>query len=412
MSMAWRRVKLGEVAKAQAGFAFKSDRFTDLPEDVPLVKGENVSQGRILWDISKRWPAEEWPQFAKYHLHAGDVVVAMDRPWVPAGLKWSPVRNGDPPALLVQRVARLRSANGRLEQSYLPVLIGSPAFNDYLRPITTGVNVPHVSARQILDLEFHLPPVRAQRRIAAILAAYDDLIETSIRRIQILEEVTQATYREWFVRFRFPGHEAARRMDSPLGSIPSGWGVAAFTEIADVLSGGTPKTSTHEYWGGGIPFFTPRDAPDGYFVHLTEKTITDAGLQNCASELYPVETIFITARGTVGKIALTGVPMAMNQSCYALRGRHGLPQRLLFQLLRERLPYLKTNTGGATFDTIIVDTFRRMIIVRPPDEIIDLYAASPPPSHVRSAHPARGRAGRRSLPLMAPLALKAKRRNF
>lgn len=75
-------------ADIQPGFAFKSERFTDSPDDISLVKGENVHQGYIDWIGAKHWPADEYDSFAKYHLVPGDIVLAMDRPWVTTGLKW------------------------------------------------------------------------------------------------------------------------------------------------------------------------------------------------------------------------------------------------------------------------------------------------------------------------------------
>ena len=87
--MNWPRVQLGEVVDLLAGHPFKSERFSTDERDIPLVKGENVSQGSILWDISKRWNARDWDSLEKYQLQPGDVIVAMDRPWVPAGLKWA-----------------------------------------------------------------------------------------------------------------------------------------------------------------------------------------------------------------------------------------------------------------------------------------------------------------------------------
>src|SRR5438445_631389 len=81
-------------------------------------------------------------------------------------------------------------------------------------------------------------------------------------------------YREWFVRYRFPGHKKIRGIDSPLGAIPQDWECVAFTELADVLSGGTPKTDVVEYWNGEIPFFTPRDVPEYFYVQETEKHVT------------------------------------------------------------------------------------------------------------------------------------------
>jgi type I restriction enzyme S subunit len=231
-------VKLADCVDLLAGFAFKSQHFTDRPDDIPLVKGENVSQGCILWEISKRWSAADWASLEKYQLRAGDVVVAMDRPWVPAGLKWAYIRSDDPKTLLVQRCSRLRSNTPKLDQDFLRFVIGGPGFESYVIPITTGVNVPHISGKQILDYEFALPPLPVQQRIAGILSAYDELIENSQRRIKILESMARALYREWFVHFRFPGHENHPRVASPLGEIPQGWEVKRLDEVCRSIQDG------------------------------------------------------------------------------------------------------------------------------------------------------------------------------
>ena len=250
---AYATVKLADCVDLLAGFAFKSQHFTDKPEDIPLVKGENVSQGCILWDISKRWPAADWPNLGKYQLRAGDVVVAMDRPWVPAGLKWAYIRNDDPKAFLVQRCSRLRTKTPELDQAFLRFVIGGPGFESYVIPITTGVNVPHISGKQILDYEFALPPLPIQRRIASILSAYDELIENSQRRIKILEAMARSLYREWFVHFRFPGHESVPRVPSPLGDIPQGWEVGRLDDVLVLQRGfDLPKADRVE---GSIPIY-------------------------------------------------------------------------------------------------------------------------------------------------------------
>lgn len=222
LKAAWPEVRLGDFVDLVSGFAFKSELFTNNPEDVHLVKGENLHQGYIDWKNAKRWKANEVAQYERFQLIRGDVVLAMDRPWVEAGLKFSWIKKDDPKALLVQRVARMRGASG-LSTCYLRYIIGSSQFTDYIKPIVTGVNVPHISAQQIKDFKFFLPPYPIQCRIASILAAYDDLIENNTRRIQILEEIAQQIYEEWFVRFRFPGHENVNMIESELGLIPDRW---------------------------------------------------------------------------------------------------------------------------------------------------------------------------------------------
>ena len=239
-----------------------------------------------------------------------------------------------------------------------------------MQQVSHGTTQDNLSVEKLLSFDFVVPDIEEQRKIATVLSVYDDLIENNLRRIKILEEMAQNLYREWFVKFRFPGHEKERFVDSSLGRVPEGWEVATFTEIADVLSGGTPRTAINEYWGGAIPFLLPKDILASTYVSITEKTITDAGLRSCSSKLYPKETVFITARGTVGKVVMPSRDMAMSQSCYALRGRNGIDQLYLFFATTEQVDYLKKNTGGATFETVVVDTFRRMRVIKPSRDMI------------------------------------------
>ena len=162
-------------------------------------------------------------------------------------------------------------------------------------------------------------------------------------------------------------------MESELGLIPEGWDIISFGEIADILSGGTPKTTESSYWGGNIPFFSPKEATDFFYVSSTESFINELGLSKCNSRLFPKNTVFITARGTVGKVVMPSIDMAMNQSCYALIGQKGITQFFLFLLTRQSSEYFKKNTGGATFSTIVIDTFIRYKICKPPNEIINRF---------------------------------------
>lgn len=139
-----------------------------------------------------------------------------------------------------------------------------------------------------------------------------------------------------------------------------------FTEIIQILGGGTPKTGEISYWNGNVPFFTPKDVGSPYTL-TTEKTITDEGLAHCNSRLYPVNTVFVTARGTVGKVGLSGVPMAMNQSCYALVGKDTHPLLVYFYTLKA-VDRLKHKASGAVFDAITTRDFESEIIMKLSDD--------------------------------------------
>ncbi len=232
----------------------------------------------------------------------------------------------------------------------------------------TDSAVPGLNRELAYRILISLPPLPIQKRIAEILGAYDDKIELNRRINQTPEKMAMALYKHWFVDFGPFCH--GKFVDSEAGRIPKGWEVKKFTDIINVLSGGTPKTSIPEYWNGDIPWFTPRDVEDSFYISSTERKITDLGLSKCNSNLYPAETVFITARGTVGKCALTAVPMAMSQTSYALIGKNGLPQYFVFLLLLNMVDLLKTQATGAVFDTIIVDTFRKQDVVLPPQHVL------------------------------------------
>ena len=128
-----------------------------------------------------------------------------------------------------------------------------------------------------------------------------------------------------------------------------------FTSVIQILGGGTPKTGNPMFWNGDVPFFTPNDVGTPYTLS-TEKTITEDGLAHCNSRLYPVNTVFVTARGTVGKVGLPGVPMAMNQSCYALIGK-GIDQLMVYFYTLRTVQALKHKASGAVFDAITTRDF-------------------------------------------------------
>jgi type I restriction enzyme, S subunit len=368
MSAAWNKGRLGDLLDIKHGYAFLGEHFANSGSHIVLTPGNFFESGGFKDKEDK----EKWyngPIPADYVLHEGDLIVAMTEQ-AEGLLGSSAIIPKSDLYLHNQRLGLIQIRDElKTNKRFLYYLFNLKSVRQQIRASASGTKIRHTAPSRIADVKVEIPPFPVQCRIAEILSAYDDLIENNTRRIKILEEMARSLYREWFVHFRFPGREKVKLENSVLGEIPKGWEVVAFTEIADVLSGGTPKTDVAEYWNGEIPFFTPRDAPASFYVQDTEKHVTEIGLSKCASDLYPPGTVFITARGTVGKVALSSVPMAMNQSCYALRGKEGYSQLYIFLLTLQQVEYLKKNTGGATFDTIVVDTFRRMKVTRPPAKL-------------------------------------------
>ena len=164
---------LGTEIDILCGFPFKSAQYTKDKTDVRLLRGDNIAQGSLRWDDVKCWPAEDTDEYERYALSASDVVLALDRPWVKAGLKRAQLAPEDLPCLLVQRTARLRG-NRNLLNRFLFYLISSNSFTRHILGVQTGIGVPHISAQQIKDFRFFIPPVKAQLNIANQLDALSE----------------------------------------------------------------------------------------------------------------------------------------------------------------------------------------------------------------------------------------------
>ena len=253
----WLDTKLGEVIDLKTGFPFKSDKYSDDPSDIRLLRGDNIIQGCLRWDDVQRWPKNEAHEYNEYMLQEGDVILAMDRPWIEAGLKQACIRKEDVPCLQVQRTARLRG-KGKLRTDYLRYIIADNRFTRYIKLVNTGSNIPHISGGQIRDFHVFLPPLLDQEQVAKVLKTLDDKIELNRRLNEELEGLSKLLYDYWFVQFDFQiSEEQATDMGDPAlvgkpyrqsggkmiynttlkREIPYGWRVVSLPDIATFTNG-------------------------------------------------------------------------------------------------------------------------------------------------------------------------------
>ena len=384
--------RLGNHVDLIAGFPFKSASYTTQPDAIRLVRGDNIIQGRLRWDSAMRWPMDQANGIERYRLQLGDVVIAMDRPWIEAGLKHARIGKSDLPALLLQRVSRLRAKDG-LDQAFLYCLIGSREFTDHVLAVQTGTAVPHISTGQILDFRFRLPSMGEQRAVAGVISALDDKIEQNRRTALALDRLARATFRAWFVDFEPVKAKAAGAtafpsmpqsvfdtlptgfVDSELGAVPEGWGAKALSSVCSLVGGGTPKRSEPASWDGDVPWYSVKDAPsDGeLWVIGTSERITADGLTDSAARVVPKGCTIISARGTVGKLAMAGVPMAFNQSCYGLLPGDGKSFGYLHLMMQSVVAELQQRTHGSVFDTITRATFDGLLVTSPRAEVVTTF---------------------------------------
>ena len=246
---------------------------------------------------------------------------------------------------------------------------------------TTGIkNLQLDNALSAIDIEYL--PLEKQNQIVASLASIDEKIKVNRQINDNLEAMAKQLYDYWFVQFDFPD-ENGRPYKSSGGmmvwnetlkqEIPNGWYVSNICKVAEILSGGTPSKAITKYWDKGtIPFFGPTDCNGNIYQLQTKDHITEEGLKHCASSLYEDGTIFITARGSIGKLVIAGTSMAMNQSCYALRSKTGEYEYLFF-LTQQLIEWLKAKGNGSVFKSIISSDIEASSLCIGRENIIALY---------------------------------------
>ena len=368
----WKSVKLGELYEVHNGLS-KGRKF--FGSGYPFLSFSTVFNNYFipneLTDLVQSTESER----NSYSIHRGDIFVTRTSE-TSDELGMSCVALKDyPDATYNGFTKRMRPITDRVLPEYIGYYMRMPSFRGEFQAFSTMTTRASLKNEDLLSLSVCLPSLDEQNRIAQALLNYDNLIENNQKQIKLLEEAAQRLYKEWFVDLRFPGHEDVQIVDG----VPEGWRKTPFSQKVDVMSGGTPKTSNPEYYNGSIPFYSPKDSSGAFFAFNTETHISQYGLDNCNSKLYPQGTVIITARGTVGKTTILAVPMAMNQSCYALKSDYFASVYYIFFALRQEIEALKTMANGGVFDTIIVKTFDRISILDPGKAIIEKFdqAVSP-----------------------------------
>jgi len=263
----WRECKIGDLLQIKHGFAFLGEHFTSAGTHVVLTPGNFLEEGGFKENSDKaKWYSGPIP--ADYVLNKGDLIVAMTEQ--AEGLLGSSAlipRSGI--YLHNQRLGLVQILDRQqADQHFIYYLFNSLPVRQQIRGSASGTKIRHTAPSRIADVKVRVPPLPVQQRIAGILSAYDELIENSQRRIKILESMARALYREWFVHFRFPGHENHPRVVSPLGEIPQGWVVTPLGQLTEIRKGKNITRSTIR--DGDVPVVAGGVAP-AYF-HDTPNT--------------------------------------------------------------------------------------------------------------------------------------------
>ena len=243
-----------------------------------------------------------------------------------------------------------------------------------LRGLRTGTAQPQIIIADLKVYPVKLPPLPIQRKIASILSAYDDLIENNLRRIKILEEMAQALYREWFVKFRFPGHEKVRIVDSPLGKIPEGWEVQTLDGFGGIITGKTPSKKRPEYYGHYMPFIKLPDMHGNIFCLKTQDNLSRLGAESQRAKTIPPNNLCVSCIGTAGIVTITSVASQTNQQINSIILRNETDLEFLyFTLVDLKETIVRFGATGATMTNLSRGKFAALRIVFPVELLVEQF---------------------------------------
>lgn len=232
----WDEVQVGNLCQIKHGYAFKGKHFEDVGHFLLLTPGNFLAEGGLqIRDGKETFYCGEFPD--EYLLEEGDLVVALTDLKQDAPILGSTLRIPESGRFLHnQRLGLVQDVSSAVDRDFLYYLLNDQSVRWWLRATATGSTVRHTAPERLYQAKVRLPPKSIQQTIGATLSALDDLIENNRRRIEVLEEAARLLHREWFVRFRFPGHEDIGLVDSDLGPIPEGWEAGEFSDLVVEVS--------------------------------------------------------------------------------------------------------------------------------------------------------------------------------
>ena len=367
-------------ASGPFGSNLKVECFVD--DGFPIIDGANLKEVEVTDNITKFVTEEKARSLGRSIAKRHDVVVTISGTL--GQISYIPLDSKYPEYLCSQRQFRVTFDESKVDVEYLVYYFHTTVGQKKILSFANYVGVPALAQPlpNFRAIQVDFPDLDTQHKVVKAIKSFDNLIKTNQRINRNLEELARLIYDYWFIQFDFPDKNgkpyktSGGKMvynDQLKREIPAGWEVNNITPLMEILPGGTPSKAKPEYWNGDIPFFGPTDYCGDVFQLSTEELITEKGLNNCASALYPPKTIFITARGSVGKLIVCGKPMAMNQSCYALKPFDLEKYEYLFYLTKQLIEQLKKKGSGSVFKSINTLDIEQSFLSIAPDEIIDLY---------------------------------------
>lgn len=361
----WVSINLKDICKdISYGYTTSS---TSINTGINFLRITDIAATSIDWDRVPFCNITD-NEYKKYEIKNGDIVIARTGATVGYAKQISQLKKK---VVFASYLIRIKIID-TVDSIFIGKLIESSIYKNYVANIAGGSAQPNANAQDLVSFTFRLPPLEIQRKIAAMLAAYDELIEVNRQRISLLEQAAEELYREWFVRMRFPGYE-----HTPIEhGIPHGWEVVKVEQAFDYTAGGTPSKNIERFWKNGtINWYTPSDitASQGIFLFESNDKCTEEGLDSSSSKIFPAYSIMMTSRATIGAIGINTTEACTNQGFITCIPNKTYPLSFLYHWLKTNKTYFESLCGGATFLELTKGVFKNINILTPPIEIMEIF---------------------------------------
>lgn len=335
----------------------------------PSIRTPNIGRGRLILENVNRVSEETYKEWTKRAIpQAEDLILAREAPVGNVAIISKNLK-----VCLGQRTVLIRANREKINPYYLVYLLLDDKIQGKIKSISNGATVHHLNIKDIRNLELpELPLLSTQKKIAFILSNYDDVIENNTRRIEILEQMAKLVYEEWFVKFRFPGHEKVKIVSSELGEIPEGWRVEKLEKIADINELNLKKGEEPQE----INYIDISSVSTGK-VDDTKFTAFSDAPSRARRIVKHGDIIWSTVRPNRKSFALilNPLPNLIVSTGFAVITARSIPYTYLYHALTtdDFVGYLTNNATGAAYPAVNTDDFKNANILVPPDELLDKF---------------------------------------
>lgn len=327
---------------------------------IAFLNAESIKTGRINVETVNHIAKEKYDSILKGRIKRNDVLMTTRG----NGIGDVALVTQSDPALINAQMLILRPDQAELDSTFLYYFLKSAASKEMISIFSSGSAQPQIPIRDLKHLPIVLPSLPIQRKIAAVLSAYDDLIENNRRRIALLEKAAEELYREWFVRLRFPGHEQTKVVKG----VPEGWEVTKLGNVVNTIMGQSPSSEFYNEDGIGLPF----NQGVGTFGSRYPKRVSFCSVNR---RIANSGDILISVRAPVGRLNIADCKMIIGRGLAALRHKDE-KNSYLFYLLKNIFKEEDKIGNGAIFNAVTKDELLGISFIKPEEPLLSLFDAT------------------------------------